>query len=157
MKHPMRRSDRSLPEAEALALLQNSEYGILAAVDPTGAPYAVPLSYAFDGERIYFHGTVEGGRKTDCIRANAQVCFTVVGETRVLPDKFSTVYHSVIAEGRAEILEDEAEKKAALRKLIDKYSPAFLEKGISYIDSAVAETAVYAVTVETISGKARKK
>lgn len=157
MKREMRRSDRRISEAEALELLQNGEYGILSTADKDGNPYGVPISYALDGGRIYFHGTNEGGRKTDNITDNSKACFTVVGETRVLSDKFSTVYHSVIAEGMVRILNDENEKKSALMSLIYKYSNDFSEKGAKYIDAAIGKVAVYEMMIESVSGKARRK
>lgn len=157
MKYEMRRSDRSISEKEALELLQNGEYGILATADKKGNPYGVPISYALDDGKIYFHGTNEGGRKTDNITDTGKACFTVVGETKVLPDKFSTVYHSVIAEGTVRLLSDENEKKYALMRLIHKYSSDFSEKGAKYIDSAIGKVAVYEMTIESASGKARKK
>lgn len=156
MKYEMRRSDRSISQKEALELLENGEYGILSTVDKEGNPYGVPLSYAFDEGSIYFHGTNEGGRKTDNIMDNSKVSLTVVGETKVLPDKFATLYHSVIAEGTIRLLHDEAAKKAGLMKLVQKYSSEFSQKGAAYIDNAMDKVAVYEMTVETISGKARK-
>lgn len=44
--HPMRRRDRELDEAEALALLREAEWGVLATVDADGWPYAVPVNHA---------------------------------------------------------------------------------------------------------------
>lgn len=157
MKYKMRRQDREIGEEEALELLGKGEYGILATVDAEGNPYGVPLSYAFEEGKIFFHGTIDGGRKTDNILANDRVCFTVVGETCVLPEKFSTAYHSVIAEGTIRLLADDAEKKTGLMALVRKYSSAFAEKGSKYIDGSLKETAVYELTVESVSGKARRK
>lgn len=156
MQYEMRRSDRGISEEEALELLRTGEYGILSTVDEDGTPYGVPLSYGFDGERIYFHGTPEGGRKMDNVLRDTRACFTVVGDTEILAEKFSTVYHSVIAEGHVRLLSEEADKRYGLSQLIDKYSSDFAEKGAQYIDKAVGRTAVYEMTVETLSGKARK-
>lgn len=157
MNHEMRRKDRALTREENEGILQNGEYGVMATVDADGTPYAVPLSYAYDGEKLYFHGTIEGGRKHSNMVDRGKGQFVVVGETRVMPEKFGTIYHSVMVEGSVRLVEDEAEKKAGLMKLIHKYSHAFEAEGAQYVDRAVGKAAVYEMTIESISGKARKK
>lgn len=46
----MRRKDRLLDSADAVEILKNGEYGVLATVTENGSPYGVPMSYAFDAE-----------------------------------------------------------------------------------------------------------
>jgi nitroimidazol reductase NimA-like FMN-containing flavoprotein (pyridoxamine 5'-phosphate oxidase superfamily) len=83
------------------------------------------------------------------------VCFTVVGKTNVLPSEFSTEFESVIAFGRAIIVEGE-EKKDALLALVDKYSPEFKVEGIQYIDRAIAATFIIKIQIDKVTGKARR-
>lgn len=157
MKYEMRRSDRGIAEEEAVALLKSGEFGVLSLVDANGDPYGVPLSYAFDGEKVFFHGTIEGGRKLEAVEKNNKASFVVVGDTTLLPGKFSTIYHSVIAEGPIKLLDSDEEKRAALMKLVEKYSADFHDKGVKYADASLSKVAIYELTVETLSGKARKK
>lgn len=148
---PMRRKDRQLSEEQTYALLESGEYGVLSTADAQNDPYGVPLSYALLDGKIVFHCAAGVGHKLENIAQNPRVCFTVVGKTKVLPEKFSTAYESVIVFGTAAPAEDPA---AALRALVKKYSPAYQDEGEATIAAAVQKTGVYAITIEKITGKA---
>ncbi len=150
----MRRDDRQLAHEEAVAILKKGEYGVLAMMGDEGYPYAVPLSYAFDQGAIVFHSAVEG-HKVEAIRKNPKCSFTVIGDTEVLPGKFSTRYESVIAFGNARELKGE-EKHQALMALIQKYSPEFLESGEKYVLNAGVKTVVVKIEIDSLTGKARR-
>ncbi len=149
----MRRVDRQMSEAEAKELLERGELGILATVDSTGQPYGVPLNYVYFNDAVYFHCALIGKKLND-IAANPQVCFTVVGNTQVLPDKFATNYESVMVFGAAAVV-DESEKNAMFEALIQKYSAAFIEAGHAYIEKFRAATQVVKISVTHITGKRR--
>lgn len=154
MFRELRRSDREITEVEALEILKKCEYGILSTTSEEGYAYGVPLSYAYMNGDIYFHCATEG-YKLDNIRNNDKVSFTVVGQTELLPGKFSTNYESVIVFGRASEVNDE-EKEDALLELIYKYSKDFVEEGKEYIKRASSKTRVIKVNVDHISGKGRR-
>ena len=149
----MRRVDRQMTEAEAKELLERGEFGILATVDSTGQPYGVPLNYVYFNDAVYFHCALIGKKLND-IAANPQVCFTVVGNTQVLPDKFATNYESVMVFGAAAIVE-ESDRNAMFEALIQKYSAAFIEAGHAYIEKFQAATQVVKISVAHITGKRR--
>jgi uncharacterized protein len=150
----VRRSDRQMTEAQVRELLQRGEYGILSLVDSIGNPYGVPLNYvALDGN-LYLHAATEG-KKLQCIEQHPQVCFTVVGETEVLGDQFSTRYESVMAFGPAVLVETGPEKITALTALVQKYSADFIDKGRAYIESAQSKTVVIRITPTEQTGKKR--
>lgn len=149
----MRRKDRQLPEAEARAILAAGEYGVLATADKAGNPYAVPVNYALEGNTIYFHGA-QSGEKTENLLCRPAVCFTVVGGTEVQPEKFGTRYSSAVAFGRTRPVTDPEEKAHGLRLLIEKYSAAYREAGENYIRRSAAVTAVWAVEIGGLTGKA---
>lgn len=154
MFREMRRKDRELKNDEVIEVLKNNDYGILSTVSHNGYPYGVPVSFVFLNNSIYFHGASEG-HKLDNILNNSKVSFCVVGQTCVLPDKFSTKYESVIVFGMAvEVLNDE--KNTALFEIMNKYSPDYIEKGKEYIKSASNATRVIKINIEHISGKARR-
>jgi len=153
-KSTMRRADRALSEEEARAILEQGEYGILSMIDPDGVPYAVPVSYAYDGKTIYIHGANKG-RKVSSLKNDPQVSFCVVGKTEVLPDKFSTLYESAVVSGTAEECTGE-EKIDALMHIVRKYSPDFLDRGEKYARAAEGKAAVYKITVQSVTGKSRK-
>ena len=81
MNHEMRRSDWRLAEDEAKQILVQGEYGILSTIGEDGFPYGVPLSYAYDGEKIYFHCAADVGHKLENLDFSNKACFTVVGKT----------------------------------------------------------------------------
>ena len=151
--HEMRRIDRQLTTEEAKIILENGEYGVLSTVDENGIPYGVPISYAYADNTIYFHCASGVGHKVANIEYQPKVCFTVVGNTEVLPQNFSTKYESVVAFGTARLAQD---KHIGLTLLQKKYSPDFAEKGKEYIESALEKTAVYEIEIEDLKGKGRK-
>ncbi|WP_143317756.1 pyridoxamine 5'-phosphate oxidase family protein [Clostridium sp. HBUAS56017] len=154
MFREMRRKDRELKNDEIIEVLKNTSYGILSTISENGYPYGVPISYVFFNDSIYFHCATKG-HKLDNILNNDKVSFCVVGNTCVLPEEFSTKYESIIVFGKAiEVFDDE--KNMALLETLNKYSPDFIEQGKEYIIKAGKATKVIKITIDHISGKARR-
>lgn len=156
MFRKMRRMDKAMDEAAALELLKKCEYGVISTIGSDGYPYGVPVNYAYKDGIIYFHCATEG-HKLDNIKENSKVSFCAVGNTKLIPDKFSTKYESVILFGNASIVEDDNEKKEALREIIKKYSPDFIESGEKYIASDFTKANIVKVKIEHITGKKAKE
>jgi len=154
MIREMRRKDRELKNDEAIEILKNNTYGVLSTVSGNGYPYGVPISYIYFNNSIYFHGAIKG-HKLDNISKNNKVSFCVVGQTEILPDEFSTKYESVIVFGRAIEVSDD-EKNTVLLEILKKYSVDYIEQGKEYIQKASKATKVIKISVEHISGKAKK-
>lgn len=150
----IRRKDRELEMTETMEILKKCNYGILSTIGENGYPYGVPVSYVYIDNAIYFHGALEG-QKLDNIMNNNKVSFCVVGETCVLPDKFSTKFESVIIFGRANEVYDE-EKNMVMLEILNKYSKEHLESGKQYIKNAGSKVRVIKISIEHISGKARR-
>ena len=55
MFREMRRKKQALSPEECAAILNRGTSGVLALSGDGGYPYAVPLSYGYDGARLYFH------------------------------------------------------------------------------------------------------
>lgn len=149
----MRRKDRQIDESEAYELLRRCEYGVLSLVDK-GTPYAIPISYAYQGNKIYMHGALDG-TKIDSIKNNPYASFVCVGNTKILPSIFSTEYESVIVNGAISVVKDEKERRVGLQVLAQKYSPSFQTESETYIDKLFDKTAVIALEIESITGKRR--
>lgn len=156
MEHEMRRKDRQMSTEETLELIERGEYGVFATTGEEGYPYAVPVNYCYVDGKIYFHGTIEKGYKYYNICHSDKVCFTIVGNTEVLPSEFATNYESAIIIGKAKIAEDETVRQAVFKKLIEKYSSDFMKSGMEYIDKMAGVTIIYEITPEKITGKRRK-
>lgn len=149
----MRRARQILPEAEAVEILGSSTSGVLAVDGDDGYPYAVPLSFAYDEGKLYFH-TARTGHKLDAIARNPRVSFCVVAADDVVQDEFTTYYRSVIAFGRARVVAEDDVKMRALRCLAQKYSPDFLEAADAEIMSAWERLDVVEIDIDHLTGKA---
>lgn len=153
MYHEMRKKERALDREAAERILKQGEYGILSTTGADGTPYGVPVSYAWADGVVYFHCARGVGHKVENLTHQNRVCFTVVGDTEVLPAKFSTRYESVIAFGTAK---PAADKLAGLRLLQEKYSPAFPEEGRAYAQKSLSAVEVYEIAVEHLTAKGRR-
>lgn len=154
MKHMMRRKDKLLSQNEAIKVLEKGNYGVLATISEDGYPYGVPVSYVYMDGKIYFHCAKGVGHKLENIKNSARVCFTVVGNTQVIPEAFSTKYESIVAFGVAnEACEN---KYDAMVKLIEKYSPEHKESGVKYIERAIDKVSVIEIAIEKLTGKIAK-
>lgn len=152
MRELIRKDKKIESQKEIENLLSNGEYGVLSTSDKNSIPYGVPINYVYKNNIIYFH-CAEKGHKLDNIKENQEVSFCIVGKTKILPEKFSTEYESVIIRGKAfEALE--AEGKHALLYLVKKYSPEFVEKGRKRIDTQKKGPKVMGIQIEEICGKA---
>ena len=150
----MRRADRAISEQEAQELLKAGEYGVLSTVSQNCQPYGIPINYVYIGDTIYFHSAIEG-HKVDNIKENDRVSFCVVGMTEVMPKKFSTKFESVIVFGKvSEVTGDE--KQQGLLELVKKYSPNFIKEGLRYIETDGGKTRVFKISIESMTGKARR-
>ena len=123
MFREMRRNRQAMTTEEIRWILEEGTSGVLALSGDGGYPYAVPLSYVYDGSRLYFHGA-RSGHKIDAIRRSEKASFCVVAADDVVPEAYTTRYKSVIVFGRIRILEDEAQIREAINRLALKYYPA---------------------------------
>lgn len=142
----VRRRDKEVTDlAAVLDVLARGEVARLAMVDVDGGPYVVPVSYAVlppgdglspgadarDGEpgeplRIVVHGAREG-RKIEALRKDPRVCVEVTVDVAMVSAPracdVTVRYRSVIAFGRAELLEDRAARARALAAIAERYAP----------------------------------
>lgn len=119
-----------------------------------GEPYVVTLNYGFRDGVMYFHGA-HRGRKMAMLAENPRVCFTVVRPgALVVGEKgcdYSMNYESAVGFGTARFVDGYEEKRDALGIIMAQYAPGTF----SFDDELLAATAVFAVTVEELSGKRR--
>jgi uncharacterized protein len=112
----------------------------------------VPLNYVYGDDKLFFHCAKEG-HKIDGMRKNDKVTFCVVEQDEVVPKAFATKYRSVVVFGRARILTDNAEKRDALERLVEKYSPDYREEGSQAIEKEWNLVCVVEITIEHVTGK----
>jgi len=66
---------QQVPEAACKEFLQRHRIGVMALAEG-GKAYAIPLFYAYDGERLFFHS--HPGEKDHFLEASEEACFVVV-------------------------------------------------------------------------------
>lgn len=154
----VRRQNRILDnDTRIKELLRSSEYGYLSlGTTENGYGYGIPISYAYDEDTnsLYFHCAPEG-QKLDMLEKNNKVSFCVVGITKPIANKFTTLYESVIAFGRAYIRLSEDEKRKALRLLVYKYSQGFEDLGETYMNKSWGRTETFKLEIEHLTAKAK--
>ncbi len=152
MFREMRRKKQALSQDECIAVLERGTSGVLAVTGDEGYPYAVPLSYVLAGDSLFFHSAPQG-HKVDAVAREAKASFCVVDEDSVVPEEYTTYFRSVIAFGRARVLEDEAERRRALELLAAKYSPDDEAGRLEEVDKLIARTCMIELSIERLSGK----
>ena len=151
----MHKKNSKLSDEAAFELLKKGEHGILALNGDDGYPYAVPITYSYFDNCIYFH-SADHGYKIDILRMNPKACFSVIINVEVMPSKFSAKYESVIVNGDISFVEDKNEKNRALEFLVDRYSSEYKEIGMKFINGPFGEkTSVFKMTIKEISGKGK--
>ena len=153
MFREIRRKKQALGEAAAIEILKRHTAGVLGVSGDEGYPYTVPVSYAYQDGKLFFH-CARKGHKLDGIRRNDKVSFCVIDQDQVIPEKFTTHYRSAIAFGRARILEDAAERQQAMECLVERISPGLLEEGRREIESAGKKLCVVEIRIEHLTAKA---
>ncbi len=153
MFHKMRRNVQQLSQEESEAVLLRGTAGVLALAGDKAFPYAVPISYVYDGEHIYFHSATEG-HKIDAIERNPNASFAVIDQDEVIPEKYTTAFRSVIVFGSIRIIGDDTEKRAAVRKLALKYAPDNTEQQhAAEIDGAWSRFCMLEMSIAHMTGK----
>jgi hypothetical protein len=156
MFREMRRKAQQLSNEEAIQILTSCTSGVLALSGDDGYPYALPLSYAYEDGKLFFHFAPEG-HKIDAIKKNDKASFCVTHTDEVIQAAFTTRYRSVIVFGRARILTDDSEKRHALECLVEKYSPDFITEGAASIERNWDKFCAGELRIEHMTGKAAKE
>lgn len=152
----VRRQDRLLDGTEAYTLLQQGEYGVLSMLTPDNQPYGIPVNYVWDGEETIYVHCAPAGKKLLCIGSHPEVSFCVVGGTRVIPNKFTTAYESIVIQCKAQTGLPTEERKHALELLIQKYSPDYCDTGMKYAEKSFHRTEIIRLDLIEASGKAKR-
>lgn len=148
----MRRKRQLLSDEESLGMLRQATSGVLALLGDHGYPYALPISFVYDDGKLYFHSALTG-HKVDAIRQCDKASFCVIEQDRVVPEKYTTEFRSVIAFGRIHIVEDDVEKMAATRLLGDRYNPHQEEALQHEIQKDFGHMHIIRMDIEHITGK----
>jgi len=130
--------------------------GRVSTVGADGWPYTVAVHYVYRAGKIFFHG-LNAGEKLDNLRRCDKVCFEadaldgILAEGIDAPCDADAAYRSVVVRGRARLVEDLDEKRAALAALVEKYLPG--GTALPMEDRMVAGTAVVEIAPDRVTGK----
>jgi len=152
----MRRKDRERPADFALNVADTCAYAVMATVNPDGSPYCIPLSFAREGEWLYFHCAFEG-HKIDNLNTSNRVCICCVGTSTPIPEEYTMEYESAVINGAASEVTDREEKIHALDLIVRRYAPENMAGFEAAIESMLGRTAIWKIHIDEISGKARAK
>lgn len=147
----MRKMMRRQSSEWALEVFDHAPYVTVSMTRPDGTPYGLPLSLVRkDEETFYFHCAAEG-EKLDCLRNNPVVSLSAVSKCTPKfeeeKNNFTEYYHSAIALGKAEIVEDPTEKIEALRLLCQRFLPAYMDHFDEAIQRSLGITTVVRITL----------
>lgn len=123
------------------------------AIMGTEYPYIVPLNFGYEKGVVYFHSAREG-QKLEYIKNKPEVCIQADSGIRIeesgIPCNWSTAYNSVIAYGRAYIIEEADEKRKAMGVIVRHYKPGFDEEDAF---GEMDDLCVVKVLIESMTGK----
>lgn len=105
---------------DTISVMDGCTNDVLACIGDEDYPYAVPLSYVYINDKIYFH-SAKSGHKIDAITKNPKISFTVIDEDTIVSEKYTTYFRSIIAFGKARIVEG-GERQEVFEALVEKYS-----------------------------------
>ena len=152
MFREMRRWKQQLPQETAVEILNRNTSGILALSGDDDYPYAVPLSYVYTDGKLYCH-CAKSGHKIDAIKRSEKVSFCVIDQDQIVPEKYTTFYRSVIAFGRARLVEELEEIRRIATMLATKYSADFQDGIPKEIDSSIKHMAIIEMVIDHMTGK----
>jgi len=123
-----------------------------------GQPFVTPTAYWREGRKLYWHGAA-ASRMLKTVGQGAPVCVTVsfldgfvVGRSGFI---HSLNYRSVMAFGRARLIEDLDARREALNAFIDRLYAGRSVKLRPATDAEVAATAMVEMEIEEASAKIR--
>ena len=137
---------RVLSESETWDVINAGRMGRLGCIDHQ-EPYVVPINYLVEDGRIYSHSLP--GRKISALRTHARACLQV--------DQIQNEFHwrSAIAFGNFEEVQEDLERAATLRHLLDRFPE------LTPVESHLAregkwEVIVFCLRIDHVTGAAEE-
>ena len=156
MRGIIRNKERILSDEDTLKLIESTEHGILATVNPQGQPCTTALNHVYLDGALYFHSGPDG-EKLDNIRQNPEVSYFIVDVAEVLYDQFTTAFSSAVVNGVIKFVDEPEEKLRALTALVDRFSNEIIPAQIKtdFIADGVNCVVMLKLVPEHMCGKAR--
>ncbi|MDI6784968.1 MAG: pyridoxamine 5'-phosphate oxidase family protein [bacterium] len=153
----MRRKDKEITNRTQLDTIIRGSMVCRIALAKDNSPYLVPLSFGYDGRKIYLH-TAKEGKKLEYFAANPKVCFEFEGNVKLQRNnksacKWTLEYKSVIGYGTIKEIVEPEQKKYALQQIILQYA----ESASAIPETAVNEVRVWEIEIKSMTGKKSRK
>jgi nitroimidazol reductase NimA-like FMN-containing flavoprotein (pyridoxamine 5'-phosphate oxidase superfamily) len=123
-----------------------------------GQPFVIPTNFARDGEKLYLHGS-SASRMLRTLSGGVQVCVTVTHVDGLVLARaafhHSVNYRSVVALGRAVLVEDPDEKMHALELFTNHVVPGRWDEVRTPTEQEMKATSVLSLDLKEASAKVR--
>jgi hypothetical protein len=154
----IREPHRGIYEREAIYKILDEGIVCHVGFSPEGQPFVIPTLYARVGNAIYFHGSA-ASRMLRGAASGVAVCITVtLTDGLVLARSVfnhSMNYRSVVALGKATLVDTPAEKLEALRAFTEKILPGRWEEARQPNEKELKATSILKLPLTEVSAKVR--
>jgi uncharacterized protein len=155
----VREADRAVYDRDTVYRILDEGFLCHAGFVVDGQPFVIPTSYGRKDAALFIHGSA-ASRMLRQIKEGVPVCITVtLLEGLVLARSIfnhSMNYRSVVILGKATLVDDPAEKLAALRVLSEHILPGRWEDSRQPNERELKATSVLRVPIEEFSAKVRQ-
>lgn len=151
MERKMRRLNQQLAPEEVTRILREGKYAVWAVEGDEDYPYGVPVNYVFNGDSAIYIHSARQGHKIDAIGRNERCSLCIVDKDDVVAEEFTSYFRSVIAFGRARIVNSPAEVIDSLKLLCEKYSPGI--DPTAEINRFQKTVCIIRIDLDRVSGK----
>lgn len=145
----MRRKDRECTDENTILQILDRADTLFLAVETDSYPYCVPVNFTRKGSVLYIHSALKGS-KLDWIRRKNDIGFSAAIDIEIDINNSTTYYKSVCGNGKALIIEDEAEKGLALDLIAKKYN-ARCSQPAPLAD--IHRVGIIRIDIESLTGK----
>lgn len=122
-----------------------------------GKAYIIPMSFGYDGKRIYLHSS-EKGKKVELMRKSTSICFELESHVEIressVPCRFGMDYKSVVGYGKLVFLSSIREKKEALLTIMEHYTG---KREFEFNEEVMRRTLVIAIDIEEMTYRISEK
>ena len=151
----MRRTDREITSRATIDQVIHAAGVCHLGLSDHDHPYIIPISFGYDGSKLYFHTAAEG-MKIDYMTANPRVCFEMEQDVRVVGNdqqacKWGQLFTSVIGFGTVHEITDHAGRLAAMNQVMQHYSGRHWE----FDPETFAQVRLWCISIEQLTGKQR--
>ena len=154
----VREADRAVYDRETVYRILDEGFLCHVGFVADGQPFVIPTSYGRKDANLYIHGSA-ASRMLRNLKEGVAVCITVtLLEGLVLARSIfnhSMNYRSVVVLGKAMLVDDPAEKLAALRVLSEHILPGRWDDSRQPNERELKATSVLRVPIEEFSAKVR--